>query len=369
MNINRERQMINIYFIIILLLTVMLLIAMMYYLSGKIERLLNGHGVRIEKKYITLSLSIITIVLFMWKSAFVGIPIHMILLFAVCEVIKAVLKLFNKEGKIYRIAKRFYANGMLVVWLSLILTIYATYNAKNIVLKEYSVTIDKVMEQDLDIIMISDIHVGNSVQEKELNKMLSMVNEEQADVICLCGDIFDEGSKEELIKYAFEKFAEMKSEYGIYYVKGNHDAFLCDKYESQFKQAGITVLEDETILVGEQFYLVGRLDAIEGERKNLEELLHSVDETKPIIVLDHRPEKLAQVKDSVVDLQLSGHTHAGQLIPGNVLVPLVNDMTYGYEKFQNVNVIVSSGMGTWGLPIRTAGQSEIVKVVLNTVLQ
>lgn len=356
--------MIKVYFVIILFLMAAFLVGMLYYLSGKVGRLLELHGIKIERKYTALSLSIITVMLFIWKSAFVGILVHMILLFVICDIVKAVLKMFEKEGRVYRFAKKVYANGMLVVWLSLLLTIYAAYNAKNTVLTEYSVTIDKVMEQDLKIIMISDIHAGTSVQKKELDNMLSIVNQEQADVICLCGDVFDEGSGEEIITYAFEKFSEMESKYGIYYVKGNHDASLCEKYESQFEQAGITILEDETVLVADWFYLVGRLDEIEGERKDLDKLLESVDETKPIIVLDHRPEKLAQVKQSAADLQLSGHTHAGQIIPGNLLVPLANDMCYGYAKYKDVNIIVSSGMGTWGLPIRTAEHSEIVKVIL-----
>ncbi len=356
--------MIRFYFIVFLLLMAVVMITMLYYLGIKVEGLLSAHGIKIGKRYTTLMLAIIMVMLFVLKSSLVGMMFYMVMLFFLCDIAKAVLKLFENEGKVLRLAERIYAKGMLVFWLSFIITIYGAYNAKNPVIKEYEIKINKEMEEDLTIIMISDIHAGNSSGKKQFDRMLDMVNKEQADVICLCGDIFDEGSDDEIISYAFDTFSKMESRYGIYFVKGNHDSSIADKYDEKFKESGITVLNDSTVLVDKRFYLTGRIDEIEGEREPLEKLLSLVDKQYPIIVLDHRPEKLAQVKESSVDLQLSGHTHDGQLVPGNLFVGLFNDLVYGHKRYKNVNVVVSSGFGTWGVPIRTGSHSEIVKVIL-----
>lgn len=356
--------MVSFYFLIILFFMAVLLIALTYYLGVRVERLLSAHGINPGRKYTILALVVISVMLFVLKSSLFGIIFYMVVLFILCDIIKAVLRLFEKEGKVLRLAERIYAKGMLVFWLSLIITIFAAYNAKNPVIKEYEIQIDKEMEKDLTVIMISDVHAGNSSKKKQFDRMLDMVNKEQADVICLCGDIFDESSSDEIISYAFETFSKMEATYGIYYVKGNHDSNIAEEHYEEFKQSGITVLNDETVLVGNRFYLTGRIDEIEGERADLDTLLKQVDNKYPVIVLDHRPEKLAQVKSSAVDLQLSGHTHDGQLIPGNLFVGLFNDMAYGHKRFKDVNVVVSSGFGTWGLPVRTGSHSEIVKVVL-----
>ena len=352
------------YFIIALFAMAVFLIAMLYYLGVKTERLLAVCHISLGKKYTALALAILFVVLFVLKSALLGIMFYMIFLFFLCDIIKAVLKLFEKEGKVLGFAGKIYANGMFVFWMSVLITIFAAYNAKNPVVKEYVVQVDKEMEGDLNILMISDVHAGNSTKKKQFDRMLDMVNKEHADIICLCGDIFDESSSDEMIAYAFETFSKMKSTYGIYYVKGNHDYLIAEEQEEEFKKAGIIVLNDETVLVDERFYLVGRIDERAGERKELDTLLEKTEDKYPIIVLDHRPENLTQVKASTVSLQLSGHTHTGQLVPGNLFVGLFNDLTYGYKKYKDVNVIVSSGFGTWGLPIRTGSHSEIVKVIL-----
>lgn len=356
--------MIRVYFIFILLLMAVFMIIMLYYLGIKVERLLSAHSIKIGRRYTTLMQLIITVMLLLLNSFLAGMVLYMVMLFFLCDIVKAVLKLFENEGKVRRLAEKIYAKGMLVFWLSLAITIYGAYNAKNTVIKEYEIQINKEMEEDLTIIMISDVHAGNSSKKKQFDRMLEMVNKERADVICLCGDIFDESSDDAIISYAFDTFAKMESRYGIYFVKGNHDASIADKYDEKFRESGITVLNDRTVLVAERFYLTGRIDEIEGEREPLYKLLSEVDNQYPVIVLDHRPEKLAQVKDSSADLQLSGHTHDGQLMPGNLFVGLFNDLAYGHKSYKNVNVVVSSGFGTWGIPVRTGSHSEIVKVIL-----
>jgi predicted MPP superfamily phosphohydrolase len=101
------------------------------------------------------------------------------------------------------------------------------------------------------------------------------------------------------------------------------------------------------------------------DRKDLSTLLQGVDKKLPIILLDHQPYNLSEAEKNGVDLQLSGHTHKGQISPGNLITKKVYEVDWGYEKKGNFNIYVSSGVGTWGPPIRTGSHSEIVDIYIN----
>ena len=122
--------------------------------------------------------------------------------------------------------------------------------------------------------------------------------------------------------------------------------------------------------MNDSFYVVGRADKEvfreDGiERKELTEILNGIDKDYPIILLDHRPVGINLSKDNGVDLQFSGHTHAGQIFPINFLSSISNDLNYGYLKNGDFNIVVSSGCGTWGVPIRIGSDTEIVNVKIN----
>ena len=129
--------------------------------------------------------------------------------------------------------------------------------------------------------------------------------------------------------------------------------------------AGITPLKDEAVNMGD-FYLIGRDDFDSFTRAPLKTLLEDVDQTLPVVVLDHEPMELAEPKNGGVDLQLSGHTHAGQLFPGGQLTEWfgIFEYSYGYHKTGNYQLIVSSGIGAWGFPLRIGSPTEIVLVTL-----
>lgn len=130
-------------------------------------------------------------------------------------------------------------------------------------------------------------------------------------------------------------------------------------YETLLKQSGIHILKDETAFVDHRFYVIGRKDKKE-RRMELATFIKSCQADKPIIVIDHRP-----CFDDVhaIDLQVSGHTHQGQIFPNTLFTKLAYPYDYGtYQK--PYPMIVSSGAGTWGLPIRIGTTSEIVKITL-----
>lgn len=148
----------------------------------------------------------------------------------------------------------------------------------------------------------------------------------------------------------------------VFTVLGNHEYYTGNLNESLkiFKEANITILRDEVVEIA-GIYLVGREDASR-KRKNLASLLEGVHKEKPIILLDHQPVALEEAKIAGVDLQLSGHTHRGQFFPNQLITKRLYEVDYGYLAKEQLQVIVSSGYGTWGPPVRIGTQSEIVDI-------
>ena len=251
--------------------------------------------------------------------------------------------------------------------------LYGAYNARNIQVKNYSIKIDKYEKSNksLNIAMISDIHMGDIITYKDIEKITTKINSLSPDVILISGDVFDGDY------YAVEDiheieglFKNLESKYGTYAVLGNHDAGASyNKMVEFFYKANIKLLQDENICVSNEFILSGRKDGSpigeQGEaRKSIKELLKNIDHNKPIIMMDHQPTSIDEAELNNVDLLLSGHTHKGQLFPGNLITNKLFLVDYGYLRVNNLNIIVSSGVGTWGPPIRICSKSEIVNIKL-----
>jgi len=131
----------------------------------------------------------------------------------------------------------------------------------------------------------------------------------------------------------------------------------------------IKVLRDEYILIDSSFYVIGREDVVMKQftgkdRKSLEQIINSINSNFPKILLDHTPIKLEQAEKNGIDLQLSGHTHHGQIWPANIITNMIYEVSWGYLKKGKTNYYVTSGAGTWGPPVRTGSKSEIVHIKL-----
>lgn len=158
----------------------------------------------------------------------------------------------------------------------------------------------------------------------------------------------------------------------MYAITGNHEYFEnLNESIDYLEKANIRVLQDEVVKVDNAFYVVGRNDrrsenTTTEKIKSLDEMLKDIDKTLPIIVLNHKPEDLKAAESEKIDLQLSGHTHNGQIFPGNLTIKFMYEDPYGYLKKNDFNLIVTSGYGTWGPPIRIGTQGEIVNIKLRS---
>ncbi|MDQ0362186.1 metallophosphoesterase [Breznakia pachnodae] len=280
------------------------------------------------------------------------------LFFITIDIISFIKKKRNKE---MRIIRRRIAAGCMV--LSIILGVYTNMHAKQIGITTYTYHVDKKSSLDeLNIAYISDIHLGTSVNEDELKKIVEKTNDMKPDVILLGGDIFDENTTDDDLEMSIPYLSKLKSTYGVYYIYGNHEFYsdTQNRYEDVLNKADITILNDESALI-DNIAIIGRLDVRRNSnRESMDELAKEYNDDNIIIVLDHQP----IVDDSEgIDLQLSGHTHNGQIFPMNLLVPVQYSHNYGFYE-RPYPMVVSSGAGTWGIPSRLFTDSEIVNITL-----
>lgn len=302
---------------------------------------------------------------------FIAASFYMFLLFVVAGFFRFVFCKIGVGENFTKLVSKIYCRGIIVVVLSVCAVVFGVFNAYDIEIKNYDVSIEKGKSglERLNVVMFSDTHIGTTVREDEIDEIVEKVNGLEPDIIYLCGDIFDEGTSESLKEYAKNAFSKLKSKYGAFYITGNHEYFSGESDDTIecIKNSGITVLDDKFELIDNNFYIVGRIDdAVFREkgtrRKELSEIIDGIDKEMPIMLLDHRPIGIMESKENGVDLQFSGHTHAGQVFPINFLSSISNDLNYGYLKDENYNLIVTSGCGTWGVPIRIGSDTEIVNV-------
>jgi hypothetical protein len=213
--------------------------------------------------------------------------------------------------------------------------------------------------------MASDIHLGALIGERREKKLLDIIREQKPDLVLLCGDLVDGEIAPVLRKNLGRHIQEIDTPLGVYAITGNHEYIGgIDKTLPYLQSINIKVLLDETITLSNGIQIVGRNDQSSGRganaRKPLSELLIGIDQTKPVIVMNHQPFNLQEAADSNVDLHLSGHTHHGQLWPISYITKAMFELSWGYLKKGNTNFYVSSGYGSWGPSVRVGNRPEVV---------
>ena len=317
-----------------------------------------------------------------------GFNLHFVLAMGVCFLIRLIVKLVKKDKYNLRLAQKI--TNVAVVSFTILMSVYGIVNAQNLKVTTYDVTVDKSSKQDeLNVVLIADLHLGYSVGVKQMERMVNKINELQPDVVVVAGDIFD---NEFSAIYNPVRLAEIlrgiNSKYGVYAVYGNHDIeedILCGftfsdddvtqvtsikEMDDFIENCGFTFLYDEAILINDDFYIYGRPDE---ERPNFgndsrleaEKITEGLDLSKLIICVDHEPHDQKKLSAAGVDVDLNGHTHAGQLFPGNIIINFFWDIAYGYKNFDGMHNIVTSGVGLFGPNIRTFTKAEIAQVKIH----
>ncbi len=224
------------------------------------------------------------------------------------------------------------------------------------------------------IVQISDVHIGSQINGKWLQKVVDKINALNPDLIVITGDLVD-GSVEKLHQQV-APLAQLYARHGTYFVTGNHEYYSgVDAWCRHISQLGITVLRNERVTIcsgaaQESFELAGVDDW--GSRHfakggpDLNKALSGRDPTKVVILLAHQPAAIHEAVQCGVDLQLSGHTHAGQIWPFTYLVSLQQPYSKGLHRTSDseTQIYVSSGTGFWGPPMRLGTDAEITQITL-----
>ena len=274
--------------------------------------------------------------------------------------------------------QRYYAG-----WTAVVVAVSALcigwYNAHNVWQTRYDLTTDKDVKP-LKILMFADSHIGTTFNADGFAKHVAAMRAFAPDIVIVAGDFVDDDTSRDDMIASAKVLGEMKTTYGVYFVFGNHDngyygpeyrGFSGRELVSELEKNKVIVLRDESKLIDDAFYIVGRRDfSVEkerrGKRKSMKELVENLDKSKYIIVADHQPADYENQAEAAVDLVLSGHTHGGQLFPFNRVGEWIgaNDRVYGREKRRKTDFIVTSGISDWAIKFKTGTKSEYVLIKL-----
>lgn len=275
-----------------------------------------------------------------------------------------------------------YVFPCIIAFLALI-TFAGWLNARNPVLTEINLTAEvepavlkRLSSPHFSIAAFADIHLGRIVSPDRLEKAAKLLEGRTPDIVVFLGDFLDDHvlPEKEKIKGIL---SNITSVYGTYGILGNHEYISgnIDDSIALMEENGIQVLRDDWRTVGNSVLLVGRDDRSKNrfsgvKRKELNDLLNEIPEQDgflPMILLDHQPYRLQEAEAAGATLQLSGHTHNGQLWPFNLIVKRIYENPRGYSKRGKTHYVVSVGTGTWGPPLRNNARPEVLLINLTFV--
>lgn len=218
----------------------------------------------------------------------------------------------------------------------------------------------------LRIVLLSDVHLGTTMDEEDFAKLLQRIADEKPDIVAVAGDLIDGNTKQESMIRACEAFAGLTAVCDVYFTDGNHElgddsAKVFENLHGELLKYGVKVLCDEVVLTDDGYYVVGRRDRSEA-RESIAKLTAGLEADRFCVLLDHQPNDF-DAESGAADLVLCGHTHGGFLLPVPWVAPFISgffdaDRFSGTEIRGTTNFVVSAGAGTWGISFKTGAWSD-----------
>lgn len=319
---------------------------------------------------------------------FLGIFLYTLVIILLADFGRILLKYVFHASWIHS-RTAFTVAGTICALLILLLSACGIFHAKYIKTTSYDVIINKTIPErtSMKVVLLADTHFGYNAGVLHARELVRKINKQKPDLVCIAGDIFDNEYDAIRNPEKLEKTLRgIKSTYGVYACWGNHDlneeilasftfkhkdgdlSNIKDPRMKKFlEDSNIHILEDESVLINDQFYVIGRKDAsltekIHETRKAPAQLTEKLDRDKPIIMIDHQPKELQELADAGVDLDLCGHTHDGQTFPGNFTIKLMWENPCGLLIKDNMTNITTSGAGVWEPAMRIGTDSEICSI-------
>jgi hypothetical protein len=277
-------------------------------------------------------------------------------------LLNLIFKIIPREKPTGRYLKKY---GLPVTVISSVIVVVAgIINFNTIRTTEYSISIPGKSSDlsRLKVVFVSDFHLQEGTGIRFVEKFIKKVEGIKPDLVLFGGDIIEGDRESENLEKIEKLLSSIRVKFGVYGVNGNHEHYAGQEKGGFFSKAGIQLLRDSVVVISHSFILAGRNDARVRLRKRPADLLMSVTDSLPIILLDHRPTEISQLSRTSADVVFSGHTHNGQLFPINLITRKVYELSYGYMKKGDTHFFVSSGIRLWGPPVRTIAKSEIMVV-------
>lgn len=317
-----------------------------------------------------------------------GVLLYAVLAVVIADVIRLILRRVKRIDQDKLRSRRTLAvGGGAALLIIMAVSVWGVVNARIIRTTEYEITVKKNGGNldELNVVLLADLHLGYNIGCRQMEQMTEKVNAQNPDLVVIAGDIFDNeyealDDPERLISI----LKGIKSKYGVFACYGNHDiqekilaGFTFGSREGEkasdprmdelLEKAGITLLRDEGVLIDNSFYLYGRPDEKRPgrgitRRAKPEEITKDMDQDKPILVIDHEPSQLGELSEAGVDVDLCGHTHDGQMFPGNFVMDFLWENPCGYLKKGDMHNIVTSGVGLFGPNMRVGTKAEICPI-------
>lgn len=283
----------------------------------------------------------------------------------------------NAESSVKPKKRKIYYAGVAAIIITIVYMLWGWYQAHNVWQKDYTIQTDKVVGS-IKLALIADSHTGITFDGDGFAEHVKEIQGQNPDAVLIAGDFVDDDTSLIDMKKCCEALGTLDTKYGVYYVFGNHDkgyyaserrGYDGDDIIAELTKNGVTVLQDQSVLLGDSFYIIGRQDLSEvtdrgGSRADIEDLVKALDDDKYQIVMDHQPADYANEKAAGVDLVLSGHTHGGQLLLIKLFQEITgmggNDQIYGLEDLDGSDFLVTSGISDWAIKFKTGCRSEYV---------
>ena len=313
---------------------VMIIASISYPLATLIERMVSNNFTRI---FYTLA------------SAWMGISFYLLFMLIIYLLLSFFFPLPRESA------------GIIIIVLTIIISTYSIYKSYLLEINEIEIHLNGI-KQDLKAVHLSDIHIGSIRNSGYMERIVNETNKLNPDVVFITGDMVDGSAR--LHKHTFKAIDSLNAP--VFFVTGNHETY--EGLEEVFRVLGCTklkILQGELVeFKGIQVVGVGYSHRGDHLKNTLSKM--KIKKEKPSILLYHLPVGLYEVNAAGIDLQLSGHTHNGQMIPFNFLVRLMFPYISGYYEYHGTQLYVSQGTGTWGPPMRLGSRCEIVLINLKS---
>lgn len=301
--------------------------------------------------------NLVTRIFYRLSAAWLGLLLY---LFLVSVLYGLILILTSYLGTNFSVS----VVGKILFGVSLIIWVYGLFHAESIQIKSVDINIPNlpVEWKNKKAIWVSDIHLGQVHGEAFSQKVVDKIKAQNPDIVFLGGDIFDGVKVGEDTVLA--PFSTLRPPLGIFFITGNHEEFSDNKhFVDAVKRVGVKVLENEMLNV-DGIQLIGVFDRNSDNKTAFSSILSSlkIDKNIPSILLKHQPKDIDVSNQYGISFQISGHTHRAQMFPLSIVPYFVyKGFDYGLHSLGSTQVFTSSGVGTWGPPVRVGTDSEIVE--------